>query len=278
MDEYFDRFCFTAVSERPENWEELIKYAHSFGHFQTAVTTARLRNLCRWHNMEQDVRQVISKCHVCAKGNYARNIRAPLSVQGDEFSVMESIAIDHVKGLVPSADGMHFILSVKDVFSGYVMFIPVPTDQAVDTVRALWIHRFCRFGFPKHIKSDRGPGFVAKLTNGFNVLLGIHHRFSAPHVPRSHGNIEVSHKGLNSQLRKLTNHENWSLQIPLIGYSMNTSLSKSRGFTPCEIVFGRNFTSDKLGRLAVEDRWQFLSQVVVPLVKANRAQAKKQMK
>ena len=57
----------------------------------------------------------------------------PLQIRDDANEPMMVLEIDHVKGLIPSADGMKFILSVKDVFSGYVMFIPVPTDSAQDT-------------------------------------------------------------------------------------------------------------------------------------------------
>ena len=277
IDQYFERFCFSS-SVRPSNWEDFVKFAHGFGHFGSVITTNRLRNLVNWPGMKDDVSQVISKCHVCAKGNHARIPRVPLQIRDDANEPMMVLEIDHVKGLIPSADGMKFILSVKDVFSGYVMFIPVPTDSAQDTVRALWINWFSRFGFPTDIKSDQGPGFAAQLTHQFNVLVGIHHRFSAPHAPRSHGNIEVSHKGLNAQLRKLTNHENWSLQVPLIGYNMNTAVSQSRGFAPVEIVFGRNFTTGQLDNLAIKDRWEFMTTVLWPLVRFQRGDSKKKMK
>eukprot|EP01135_Chromosphaera_perkinsii_P006220 Nk52_evm1s458 gene=Nk52_evmTU1s458 len=47
------------LRKRPHNWKELIKYAHSFGHYKTFVTFNRLRMFTRWHKMYQDVNRVL---------------------------------------------------------------------------------------------------------------------------------------------------------------------------------------------------------------------------
>ena len=268
----------TKESARPDNWKEWVLYAHSFGHYGAYLTTQRLRNVRSWPNMLNDVKSILRKCHVCHMHNHFSSPREPLHLRDTDFVPMQNIEIDHIKGLPRMANGYTCILSVIDKCTRYVMFIPVLSDTAVETALALWTHWFTRFGFPRSINSDRGPAFRSEMFSQFTTICGVSQRFSTPHMPRGHGSIENAHKTMNAQLRKVLAQEYWDIQISLIAYNMNSTVIKHLGFSPMELLFGRNVASPTLDNLKHEDRWQFLSQVILPLAKGRSLKARQVMK
>eukprot|EP01135_Chromosphaera_perkinsii_P010052 Nk52_evm1s1997 gene=Nk52_evmTU1s1997 len=50
---------------RPENYKDIIRYAHEFGHFGTALTVKRIQNVLTWDTIEEDVEDVLQRCHQC---------------------------------------------------------------------------------------------------------------------------------------------------------------------------------------------------------------------
>eukprot|EP01135_Chromosphaera_perkinsii_P010240 Nk52_evm1s2067 gene=Nk52_evmTU1s2067 len=50
---------------KPENYEEIIRYAHEFGHYSTQITLKRIQNVMSWEGIEDDVKNVIERCHQC---------------------------------------------------------------------------------------------------------------------------------------------------------------------------------------------------------------------
>eukprot|EP01135_Chromosphaera_perkinsii_P009310 Nk52_evm1s1724 gene=Nk52_evmTU1s1724 len=82
----------------------------------------------------------------------------------------------------------------------------------------------------------------------------------------------------NAQLRKVLTQEYWDLQLPLIAYNMNTAVVKHLGFSPMELLFGRNVVSPTLDNLRHDDRWQYMSRVIIPLAKGRSLKARHTMK
>ena len=265
---------------RPPNWKDWIWFAHQFGHYGAAITTQRLRNVIQWPKMEQDVQELLRSCHICHLHNHHHlKPHFPLHLR-PEASVgpMEEIEVDFIEHLPDHPLGYTSIFSIVDRFSRYVMFIPLVSSSAAEAAVALWSQWITRFGFPIEINSDRGAAFVSALFTEFTKILGINQRFSVPYVPRGHGSIEIQHKVMNAQLRKSLPNDNWDLKLPLIAYNMNTSTSSATGFSPFELIFGRNPSSPRMDKLTHSDRWQFVAKVLLSLAKARSLKARANMK
>eukprot|EP01135_Chromosphaera_perkinsii_P007668 Nk52_evm1s924 gene=Nk52_evmTU1s924 len=59
---------------------------------------------------------------------------------------------------------------------------------------------------------------------------------------------------------------------------MNTAVVKHLGFSPMELLFGRNVVSPTLDNLRHDDRWQYMSRVIIPLAKGRSLKARHTMK
>eukprot|EP01135_Chromosphaera_perkinsii_P007479 Nk52_evm1s877 gene=Nk52_evmTU1s877 len=89
-----DRLSYK-LRKRPYNWRELIRYAHSFGHYKSYITYNRLKLFTRWHGMYKDVNTVLRGCHVCNLNDYRnKKVTIPLKIYDKGANVMTHLTID----------------------------------------------------------------------------------------------------------------------------------------------------------------------------------------
>ena len=115
------------------------------------------------------------------------------------------IALDHVGPIRPVINGCQYLLTVKDLFSGWVEIFPVPSTEAQYVVQKVGQEICCRFGVPNTILTDNHSAFVGKTMTDFCSSLGITLKHSAPRNARSNF-VERSHvdikRKMNSKLRQ----------------------------------------------------------------------------
>ena len=81
--------------------------------------------------------------------------------------------------------------------------ISLISDKKLSTVVLHTKRIFSKFGIPKIIISDNGPGFVGRALKNFSVNLDFKHVTSSPHYPQSNGLVERTIQELRKHLRKL---------------------------------------------------------------------------
>ena len=111
---------------------------------------------------------------------------------------------DHVGPLNPVINGQKYILTVKDLFTGWVEFFPVPDTKTSPVIKILAEELFVRYGVPFEILTDNAKGFISKEFKKFCEDLGITLKHSTPHNPKANfaenANRSLKRK-LNSFLR-----------------------------------------------------------------------------
>ena len=101
------------------------------------------------------------------------------------------------------------------------------------------------FGIPGKLLSDQDPAFESKLFDELMKLLEIKKVRTSGYRPQTNGLTEQSNstvkKYLTSYLTSGRKEEDWDLLLKPLAYAYNSSVNKSTGYTPAELMFGRPF-------------------------------------
>ncbi|XP_068235762.1 uncharacterized protein [Palaemon carinicauda] len=156
----------------------------------------------------------------------------------------EQVAIDLVGPISPPSEAGHrYILTMVDYASSFPEAVALKNITSEDIAEAL-ISIFSRVGVPKEILSDRGPQFRSELMLQVQKLLGVKPLFSTPYHPAANGRIERQHQILKSILKKICElkHNQWHRFLPAALFAMREIPSDTTGFSPFEILYGRQFS------------------------------------
>ena len=161
----------------------------------------------------------------------------------------EVVSIDIVIPLPFDKQSQRFIVIMMDVYSRYLIAIPVRNHTAQAVSRCLYEHVVAYFGTPRSILSDRGTEFTSLMWDSLTQMLGTRKKLASPYYPQGNAVIERSHRTLNNMLRTMLlerEGQDWSTLLPSIMLYMNSMIQEQTGVSACEILFGRspNLPSD----------------------------------
>lgn len=117
----------------------------------------------------------------------------------------------------PARYGNKYLLVLIDTFSGWVEAYPARTETATIVAKKILEEILPRFGIPKVIGSDNGPAFVAQVSQGIAVHLGIDWKLHCAYRPQSSGQVERMNRTPKETLTKLTFETgggDWTLLLP----------------------------------------------------------------
>ena len=81
-------------------------------------------------------------------------------------------------------NGKKYILTIKDLFTGWVEFFPVSDTKTGPVIKILAEELFVRYGVPFEILTDNATSFISKEFKKFCQDLGITLKHSSPHNPK----------------------------------------------------------------------------------------------
>ena len=113
--------------------------------------------------------------------------------------------------------GNKYLLVFIDTFSGWVEAYPTKTETAQIVAKIILEEILPRFGIPKVIGSDNGPAFVAQVSQGLAIQLGIDWKLHCAYRPQSSGQVERMNRTLKETLTKLTletGRNDWTALLP----------------------------------------------------------------
>ena len=100
---------------------------------------------------------------------------------------------------------------------------------------------FTRFGVPRGIVTDQGTQFMSKLVKSITEQYQIRHRTSSPYHPQANGQVESTNKVIEVILTKTiqSSHTEWTDRLPEALWSYRTTWRNTTGYTPYELVYGK---------------------------------------
>ena len=211
------------------------------GHFGRTKTVNRLLRRFFWPGIRKEVAELCKRCQTCqhtAKGIVPKAPLIPLPVFSQPFS---RLAMDMVGPLLQTEEGHRYILTVCDYGTRYPEAFPLKATTSKDVAEAL-VEMFSRVGLPDEILSDRGFNFCSELMEEFLQMFGVSHIKTSAYHPETDGMVERYNATLKSGLRKYIERfgGQWHKSIPYLLFAFRELPHQSTGFSPFELIYGRN--------------------------------------
>ncbi|GFS80802.1 retrovirus-related Pol polyprotein from transposon 412 [Trichonephila clavipes] len=177
--------------------------------------------------------------------------------------VFSKLNVDAVGPLPTTPTGNKYLLTVLCMSSKYPDAVPMPDIASTTVVEALF-QIFSRMGFPKEIQTDQGTSFMSILTSVFFENFGINVVRSSVYHPQSNP-VERFHGTLKRILRVICieSSPEWEKQLPAALFALRTITHESTGFTPAELVHGKNLRTPIT---LLYENWMGTTEEVTPVV------------
>ena len=153
----------------------------------------------------------------------------------------ERIAMDIVGPLPKTKQRHRYILVICNYATRYPDAIPLKKFTAPEIAEKL-VEYFSRHGIPKEILSDQGTNFTSALLKELYQMIGASPIQTSPYHLQTDGLVERFNQTLKQMLRKLVDGEGheWNKLIPYVLFAYREVPQVSTGFTPFELVYGRD--------------------------------------
>jgi transposase InsO family protein len=165
----------------------------------------------------------------------------PLMITDMPSTVFEKCSIDIVGPFSPSGSQYHYILTLQDELSKFLIAVPLEDQTSERVARAFVDHVVLIYGVPQIILSDCGTQFLSETFKSVYKLLGVKHTHSTSFRPQSNGSNERSHKGLIEYLRSYVavDLSNWDQWVQYAAFMHNTTPHSATSYMPFQLLFGR---------------------------------------
>ncbi len=233
----------TQVVVPKESRKRVLYYFHGSpitAHCGTPKCYHALKKYFWWKHMRRDIKQWVRSCLLCAKRKLTRQVNRGKMGQVMQTKPMETVFIDFVGPLPVTESGTQYILTMLDSFTRFPWAIPLPSRSSDAVAAAIFDNLISLFGLPRMIFSDRAPEFKASLKQ-LCQKLGIAKAETTGYNPQANGQVERFHRFMNETLSVLAKSEptQWDRHLTTVLFAYRTTLQRSTGFTPYELMFGR---------------------------------------
>ena len=223
--------------------EQVLTLAHcrvGGGHGGRGQTEDYLLSKFYWPGVYADIRNFCASCSKCQLVNPSVDPKVPLRplpVIGVPFS---RVGMDLVGPLVISSKGHQYILVLVDYATRYPEAIPLSSMTTTVVAQAM-VEFFSRVGFPAELLTDQGTPFMSRLMGQVCKILGIKQIRTSVYHPQTDGLVERYNRTIKSILRKLVSDSgrDWATKLPLVLFAIRCHVQSSLGFSPFELLFGR---------------------------------------
>ncbi|GBL98926.1 Retrovirus-related Pol polyprotein from transposon 412 [Araneus ventricosus] len=228
----------------PEKCRDQIKslcHDSTCGHLGIVKTKDRLARYFYWPNCCKEIEEYVKTCDPCQRvGKSKDKTKAPLTLVPIISEVFSKINFDACGPLPTTTNGDRYLITAICLASKYPNPLPVPNIGSTPIIEAI-IQIFSRMGFPKEIQTDQGTSFMSNLAVEFAEKFVIKVTRSSVHHPQSNP-VERFHRTIKRTLKVLCIEAGpeWEKQVPAELFALRTIRHESTGFTPSELVYGRN--------------------------------------
>ena len=194
-----------------------------------------------WKGMFLDIQNWVQSCIRCSKAkSLPRNRRAKLQPIM-EHSPLGMVNIDLIGPMQESPEQYRYVLTMVDRATRYCFAVPIKDGSAITIAKAIFSDLISKFGLVDCLVSDRGLNFISPVIQHLCKLLGTKRILTSAYRPQSNGLVESFNKIFKAKLLSLVgdNPELWPRYVDSVAYSLRNTVVDSTGYTPYELMFGR---------------------------------------
>jgi len=140
---------------------------------------------------------------------------------------------------IMSTEGYRYLLTMVDLFHGYVRYFPLRTKSTREIISVCLNYVWWHSGLPTFILTDDDAAFRADLCIEFCRLSNIETWRTAPYSPWELGRVERRHQDLNLAMKAMRDKEAWPHHLPgPVAHAFNTLVSTVTKVAPAEVEYG----------------------------------------
>jgi hypothetical protein len=221
----------------------IIKEFHSkFGHLGIQGVKSIIKDYFVWQGMDFDIACVVAECTLCQRYKHKQKLKANVPGSLQASFPFDKVAIDIAGPLKVTRSGYKYILGLIDHFSKFPVLIPMKSVDSESIAEAIFTRWISLFGAPNSLHSDRGSNLNSDLLIRLCNELGIRKTKTTPYYPQGDGIVERLFRTVKPMLAIVSEERGfeWSQAIPVIEMGLRNKRSSTTGFSPSEIIFGRN--------------------------------------
>ena len=220
----------------------LIRGIHSqLGHPGISKMIRVIRDRYFWPLMDIDVATAVNNCVLCKKYKHQKSPKRPIGHLRARYP-FDKVAID-ISGPFQTTKSLNkYILGIVDHFSKYAVLVPLRSTDSNSIIEALFSRWISIFGAPNSIHSDRGSNLNSSQIFKICEALKIRKTASTPYFPQGDGVVERLFRTIKPMLGIACRERQleWDKALPIIEFGIRNTRSQQTGFTPNEILFGKN--------------------------------------
>src|SRR6266516_1206016 len=210
------------------------------GHLGSYKTRTHVGSRAYWYMWREDTDNYCKSCDVCT--DFYRNKVPPKQGKLHPLVVgfpLELWGVDLAGQFRTTTTGYEYILTALDLFSKFIVLVPLRDKTALTVANALWNHVFLKFGVGT-LLCDRGLEFKNSLLDEVSRLMGTSRAYTTSYEARTNGQTERSHQTGNSMLAKCTNEHqtDWDQYLAGIAFCHNAATHESTKRTPFYLLHG----------------------------------------
>ena len=176
----------------------------------------------------------VTLCAIVLTVNSTRSLPAN---QSDFFSRFHPLTCP----LPKTRNGYTYVLVCVDYATRWVVVKAVPSTATLSVKDFLLNQVLWQHGTPRKLIGDRGSGFTAEQLEDVLKALGMQHAMVAAYHPQTNGLCEKTNRTVSGILKSLTvgKDARWDEYVQQAAFIYNTAKHATTGFTPFELVTGR---------------------------------------
>lgn len=188
--------------------------------------------------MQANIDALVQSCSVCQKNRSLRNHASELYSTAAKYP-FQAVFMDYI-GQLTESNGYKYILVIIDRFSRFVELIPIEATTAKSTCAAFYNEWICAHGVPVQLSTDGGSHFNNSTMKELCRLLDVSYHVTTAYHPESHGVVERMNYVVMQSIRAIMadTESEWSEILGPVKFAINTSVNRSTGLTPFEVVHG----------------------------------------
>ncbi|GFW92096.1 hypothetical protein TNCV_2153751 [Trichonephila clavipes] len=220
---------------------DVIKKAHSFGHFAATKTEELVKKDYYFPNMRSRIENVIKNCVECILVNKKRGKgEGFLNPIPKEDLPLSTYHVDFIGPLPATNKNYNHIFTVIDAFTKFTWLHPTKSTTAQEAIERLKLQQKT-FGNPSRVINDKGGAFRSKEFEDYCADEQISNVQITTGVPRGNGQLrERIHGVLIPVLTKMSIEDptKWFKHVDSQQRVLNSVPSRSTKYSPFELLIG----------------------------------------
>ena len=223
---------------------KLLEGYHNMGHRGEWRLYHSLRDKYFWPRMADDTRRFVRACEQCQKYKRVKRVERLGSMSAPTPG--HTLAIDFfgpLGGLLATTKrGNRYALLMVDIYSQYLVTVPVKDKEAATVCKKLRTHWLRHYTCPRRLLSDNDMSFTGGVSRELYHTWRIKKVTITPWNPQGNGSAERHVQVVKEALTRLSDRkpDDWDDYLYVVDLQFNSEISHKTGYSPFFLFHGRS--------------------------------------